>query len=291
MSTSSHQQPTFYRPPTPNALPDEPEDYFRPSIPSPGDPANEIPSRFPNSISTPHQQPTFYRPPTPNALPDEPEDYFRPFNPSSPSNDLSSLSPNSSSSFSSSSDEPADYWRPFIPYDPANDLSSPSPSSSSPADDDDEDEPADYWRESNPGALENEIAFRNTCLELDGQTDMSDLFNFGYLDTHSTEENLGLDCLLQAHPLTHDMNLDMDMEMEMGMGTGMEMGMEPGMRFEFGYGEGFSQVQYGNGNESENDDIDARLVAALTGADEGGQFGFDMPVPRRHDCPSCNCGR
>ncbi|KAL8793890.1 MAG: hypothetical protein Q9195_003509 [Heterodermia aff. obscurata] len=187
---SSSQQTLFTRPPTPNALPDEPAEYFRPADPEPGALQNDI-----SSLDE-----------------DQPAEYFRPSypEPGAPENDISSLD----------EDEPAEYFRPTVPP-----LPNQIPSL-------DQDQPEEYFRptDAEPGALENDLLFRDTSLQLDGQTDMSDLFNFNYLATHSTEENLGLECLLQP--------LDMDVDIDMGYEEGGEGGQE--------------------------EDIEARLVAALT---------------------------
>ena len=161
------------------------------------------------------QQMVFGRPPTPNALPDEPADYFRPADP-----EPGALQNDISFHNSADGDQPAEYFR-----------------------------PADAV----PGAPENQCLY----LPLNGQTDMSDLFNFGYLATHSTDENLGLDRLLQSH----DTNVDTGAEMELGYGEPQDM----------------------------EDDIDARLLAALTGVNQ--RYGYEVQAPTRHDCPNCSCNR
>ena len=266
---SSHEQMTFHRPASPNALSDEPAEYFREAIISssqqmtfhrPASPSalTDEPAEYfrEATVSSTHQM-TFHRPASPNALPDEPAEYFREAIISS-SQEMTSHRPASPSALA---DEPAEYFRsPALgsPDQPAEYFRSPQMP--------DEDEPEEYFRAADPGSLDNEILFQH------GYPEMEDLYFPPFLPEHSSAENPQLNQLLQ--PLTLEMP---QAPVELGAGMDLDdvvVGTLPQAQIEGVYSE-----------------LDARLFTALTGMQiPREQIQFDVPQ-QRHDCPGCNCGQ
>ncbi|KAG7006861.1 hypothetical protein G7Y79_00012g031970 [Physcia stellaris] len=240
--SSSHQM-TFHRPSSPSALADEPAEYFREA-----------------AISSP-QQMTFNRPASPSALADEPAEYFREAIISS-SHEMTFHRPASPNALA---DEPAEYFRsPTLnsPDQPAEYFRSPQLPS--------EDEPEEYFRPADPGSLDNEILFQHGYPE--SQLGMDDIYFPPFLPEHSSAENPQLDQLLQ--PLALEMP-----QAPVELGAGMELD-------DVLVGTTFPQAQI----EGVYSELDARLFTALTGMQIPREnIQFDAPQ-QRHDCPGCNCG-
>lgn len=257
----NHEQPTmssiphiaFHRPAFPNALPDEPAEYFRePVLPEQEQQAQNFPNQ---SLLSQNQAAGFFH--SSQVLDaDEPAEYFR--------------SPTLPASFfrapktPADDDEPAEYFRPSH-LDEIDEIHFGMSPAKSPF----QDEPEEYFRPANIGGFENEI-FGQTE-QLNGQQGINDLyFPDLFVAEHSSAENPQLNRLLQSLP-SHMPQAPVELGDGMGFGDDTVDSLP------------LAQVQ---GVYSE---LDARVFAALTGMQiPREQIQFDEL--QRHDCPSCNCG-
>lgn len=196
-----------------------------------------------------------HRPSTPNGLPDEGPEFFR--EATMPDED---------------EDQPAEYFRPTNPGHIDNEISSrmTAPAVT------EHDEPEAWFRPADPGSLDNEILFRRMALE-NGLGLMYSM-NEGYMNTHSTAENLPIQHLLQPFATKTETQQS---SQNQGMNTDQKMSVFEGMKEE----------------GSVREDIDTRLIAAFGAVNVPGQYndsGFINVKPLaslgRHDCPNCNCG-